>query len=97
MPPVTTTRIAAGGPAGDDVIKCQLKPVDAADYAAELTTDQIAELEGIFSAGVCDWSKPSVGDVEESILWPSLGGETPLVDEDGEPAPVGLVWRTARS
>ncbi len=97
MPPVTTTRIAAGGPASDDVIKCQTKNVDPADYTAALTADQLAELADVFPDGVCDWSKPSVGDVAESILWPSVGGESLLVDEDGQPAPVGLVWRTARS
>ena len=71
--------------------------MDAADYTAELGAEQVAQLEDVFPDGVCDWSKPSVGDVDHSILWPSLGGETSHVDENGEPAPVGLVWRTARS
>jgi hypothetical protein len=90
MPPVTTTRIAAGGPASDDVIKCQLKPVDPADYARVLSSDELAALADIFPDGVCDWTKPAVGDVDASILWPSLGS-------DGSGEPVGLVWRTARS
>jgi len=97
MPPVTTTRIAAGGPASDDVIKCRLKAVDPTDYAAALSAEQIAELQEIFPDGVCDWSKPSVGDVEASMIWPSLGGTAPYLDGAGEPAPVEVVWRVARS
>jgi len=97
LPPVTTTRIAAGGPASDDVIKCQRKPIDAADYASPLSGEQLAELAEIFPDGVCDWSKPSVGDVTSSILWPSLGDDVLRVDGDGEPDPIGLVWRVARS
>ena len=97
MPPVSTTRIAAGGPASDDVIKCHLKAVDPTDYTASLADEQVIELHEIFPDGVCDWSKPSVGDVESSIIWPSLGGAIPYLDEAGRPAPVGLVWRVARS
>lgn len=97
LPPVTTTRMAAGGPAADDVIKCQVKAVDPADYNLLITPAQIAELGTIFPGGVCDWSKPSVGDVGKSIIWPSLGGATPYLDEDGNAAPIGLVWRVARS
>jgi hypothetical protein len=97
IPRVTTPRIAAGGPMSDDVIKCQLKAVDPADYATALTSAQLAELADIFTTGVCDYTKPSVGDVERSILWPSVGGSTLLVDGENNPAPVGLQWRTARS
>jgi len=97
MPPVSTTRIAAGGPPSDDVIKCQRKPVDPTDYATALSAEQFADLAEIFPEGVCDWSKPSVGDVDRSLIWPSLGGEDPYLDEHGNAAPVELAWRVARS
>jgi hypothetical protein len=97
MPPVTTTRIAAGGPAADDNIKCQLKPIDAADYATSLKPGQLDALAAIFPTGVCDWSKPAAGDVTESLRWPTLGGAVPYLDGDGNPAPTGLVWRAVRS
>lgn len=54
-------RIAAGGPLAGDVLKCQLKPVDAADYRVTFDAAQLAQLRAIFPQGVCDWTKPSVG------------------------------------
>jgi len=42
-------------------MKCQLKPVDLADYAVTFSKAQKARLRKIFSGGVCDWSKPGVG------------------------------------
>lgn len=97
LPPVTTTRIAAGGPASDDVIKCQLKAVLAGDYTPALNAAQLTRMQALFPDGVCDWSKPAAGDVEHSLRWPSLGGETPYLDGDGNPAPMSLTWRVARS
>lgn len=86
----TGTRIVAGGPLADDVIKCSLKPVDPADYAVPVTESQLAELRRIFPDGVCDWSRPGVGEVERSMQWPSIGGERPT-------APRELRWTAARS
>ncbi|RNL67142.1 DUF6351 family protein [Zhongshania marina] len=47
--------------------KCQLRPVDAADYAANpLISDPdafAAQVRDIFPEGVCDYSKPGVGVV----------------------------------
>ncbi|MDH4322770.1 MAG: DUF6351 family protein [Betaproteobacteria bacterium] len=53
-------RIAAGGPRAGDILKCQLKPVKAADYAVAFNADEMARLRAIFPQGVCDWSKPGV-------------------------------------
>jgi hypothetical protein len=61
-------RIAAGGPVSHDVIKCQLKPLDQADYSLQFTADQWARLQAAFPTGVCDWSKPGVDQVP-SIPW----------------------------
>ena len=71
----TTTRIAAGGPSTDDVIKCQLAAPARADYPAAMTDAQFADLQAIFPNGVCDWSEPGVGETERSITWASVGGD----------------------
>lgn len=54
-------RLIAGAPVTNDLMKCQLKPVDMADYAVKFSKSQQAKLKKVFPGGVCDWSKPSVG------------------------------------
>lgn len=54
-------RLIAGAPLTNDVMKCQLKPVDMADYKVTFSKAQQAKLKKVFSGGVCDWSKPSEG------------------------------------
>jgi hypothetical protein len=68
-PPHADPRIAAGGPLTDDILKCPLKPVTAADYSRSLTDDQLQQLKSIFPAGVCDYSKPSVGQQVTRYTW----------------------------
>jgi hypothetical protein len=89
-----TPRTAAGGPVAEDIIKCSLKPINAADYPA--STD-IAALRRSFPNGVCDWTKPGVGETPRSRVWLSFGdGTTPpskpfelknVVARSGVPAP----------
>ncbi|WP_394825361.1 DUF6351 family protein [Pendulispora albinea] len=90
LPVTRTPRMVAGMPMSDDVIRCQLKPLDRRDYKAFMTDAQFAELRSIFPDGVCDWSKPAAGAVDRSMLWPSIGGANPH-----EPAP--LDYWVARS
>jgi hypothetical protein len=90
LPVTRTPRMVAGMPLSDDVLRCQLKPVDPADYASPPSEETLAELREIFPSGVCDWTKPAAGDVEKSLLWTSIGGETL------EP-PHALTWRVGRS
>ena len=54
-------RMVAGAPLTNDIIKCQLKPINYAEYKASFTDAQKARLKAIFPAGVCDFSKPGVG------------------------------------
>jgi hypothetical protein len=55
-------RIAAAGPWTDNVLKCQLKPLNRADYYGVTFTDQQWQrLEQVFPTGACDYSKPPVG------------------------------------
>ena len=61
FPYTTTPRIAAGGPATEDVMKCTLKPIDAKDYKTAPTADQMTKLAAAFPQGVCDYTKPGVG------------------------------------
>jgi hypothetical protein len=75
LPVTKTPRMVAGMPMTDDIIRCQLRPVDPADYAGKLSEAQVAEVRAIFPEGVCDFSKPAAEDVEHSLLYPSLGGE----------------------
>lgn len=53
-------RLVAGAPLADDVLKCELKPIDPRDYRVPFTPDELARLRRIFPGGVCDYSKPGV-------------------------------------
>ena len=52
--------VAGASVAQSNILKCQLKPIDAADYKVTLSREEKARLEKIFPEGVCDWSKPGV-------------------------------------
>jgi hypothetical protein len=54
-------RLVAGAPIANDIMKCQLRPVDMKDYKVPFTAAQTARLKAVFPDGVCDWSKPGVG------------------------------------
>lgn len=93
LPVTRTPRMVAGMPLRDDVLKCQLKEPVATDYTPALSTAQLAEVQAIFPAGVCDYSQPGVGALpagQHSLLWTSIGGAT-------LEAPHELKWRVARS
>lgn len=62
----------AGAPIALDIIKCQLKPIDPADYQVPFTDAQRARLAAIFPSGVCDWSKKGVKQVK-GRTWVSYG------------------------
>ncbi len=55
------TRLVAGGPVTNDVLKCQLKPLSRLDYKVSFTDAQWARLQNTFASGVCDYSKRGVG------------------------------------
>ncbi len=59
-PPHATPRLVAGAPLADDVLKCQLKAIDAKDYTAPFAADELQQLRQVFPGGVCDYSKPGV-------------------------------------
>jgi hypothetical protein len=58
----SSPRQVAGGPLAENILKCQLKPLNSADYAPLVfTSAQWARLQATFPDGVCDWSLPGVG------------------------------------
>ncbi|MDX1589639.1 MAG: DUF6351 family protein [Oleiphilaceae bacterium] len=91
LPVTSTPRMVAGMPPSGDVLRCQLKPVDAGDYRQSLSREQLAELEAVFPKGVCDYRRPAAFDVHKSMIWPSLGNGSESIE------PFELQWRASRS
>jgi hypothetical protein len=56
-------RLVAGAPLANDVLKCQLKPLNFGEYKVAFTDDQKTRMKKLFATGVCDFSKPGVGQV----------------------------------
>ena len=54
-------RMIAGAGLTNDVLKCQLKKIDYAEYKVSFNEAQKARLAAIFPTGVCDFSKQGVG------------------------------------
>jgi hypothetical protein len=50
------------------VLKCQLKPLNPADYPVTFTPAQWQELQQAFPLGVCDYSRPGV-DQQPTVPW----------------------------
>ena len=62
-------RIVAGAPLASDVLKCTLKPVDPSDFSVSLSAEQLDALQQIFGEGVCDYSRPGIGQVPLAGTW----------------------------
>jgi hypothetical protein len=74
-------RQAAGGPLAENILKCQLKPLVFSDYTGiTFTGAQQARLNAVFPNGVCDWSKPGVGqqDPVGPLIYTAGPGGVPL-------------------
>ena len=75
----------------ENILKCQLKPLDSADYLpATLNTAQLARMDVAFPGGVCDWSRPGIGqqDPVSPLTFTAGPGGVPL-----PPEPVSVVSR----
>ncbi len=58
----SSPRQVAGGPLAENILKCQLKPLNSVDYAPLVfSSAQWARLQATFPDGVCDWSEKGVG------------------------------------
>lgn len=81
FPVHSNVRVEAGGPLSGEIMKCRLKAVRAADYGVSFTADELARLKAIFPEGVCDWSKPGVGQKKLKDTWlsfPEAGKARPM-------------------
>jgi len=77
----STARIEAGMPFTDDVIKCNLKPLQRSSYFPILFSDaQWARLQATFPTGVCDYSQWGVDRVPTVpwLMYESGPGGQPL-------------------
>jgi hypothetical protein len=79
-----TPRSVADGPKTGDVNKCQLKPPAREDYPLTFTDADFARLQEIFPNGVCDWSKPGVGQ-QGAIPWMTYQRRSGKVVYGGRP------------
>ncbi|RJG06106.1 hypothetical protein D3870_08895 [Noviherbaspirillum cavernae] len=73
--PHASPRQTAGGPRSEDILKCQLRPLNAADYAPQIISGiHLARLQAVFPDGVCDWLKPGVGQQAPASSMTFSGG-----------------------
>ena len=83
LKPSLSPRQVDGGPRAEDVLKCRPKPLAQSDYpVASLSAGQFAHLQAVLPAGVCDWSKPGVGQqvVVSPLTFKAGPGGQPLGD-----------------
>jgi len=78
-------RQVAGGPLAENILKCQLKPLNALDYVSVqnpggVSPSQLDRLAAVFTGGVCDWSQPGVGQqaAQSPLTFVAGPGGTPL-------------------
>jgi hypothetical protein len=78
----SSPRQVAGGPLSENVLKCALKPLDFAAYAPTgFTGAQQVRLMAVFPDGVCDWTKPGIGQQ------PAVSPQTYEAGPGGVPLP----------
>ncbi len=65
-------RAQSGASIASDKLKCQLKPVSAADYTVSVDVQALARLKAAFPEGVCDWRRQGVGQ-RKVLAYPSVG------------------------
>jgi hypothetical protein len=83
--PYGTPRFGAGEPSTDDVLKCQLKPLQRTDYPVTFTADQWKRLKQAFPAGVCNYGKSGVDQTVETVPWLTYQDATGHVIYGGVP------------
>jgi len=62
LPKHASPRQVAGGPLAENILKCELKPLNPVDYAPlAFSSAQLGRLHAVFPDGVCDWDEAGVG------------------------------------
>lgn len=89
FPASSYPRFEAGEPLTGRVMQCQLKPVNAADYAGYAARNpgwtgaareaDLARLALVFPEGVCDYGKPGLGEQPLAGTWLRTTGLNQLV------------------
>ncbi|MET9001002.1 DUF6351 family protein [Amycolatopsis sp. NPDC004169] len=74
-PVAADTRMVAGESLALDVLKCRLQPLDFRDYPVTFTAAERKRLRAAFPDGVCDYSRPGVGQRAPIGTWLSYGDE----------------------
>ena len=72
-PAYQTPRQVAGAPLENDIVSCQLRSVDPADYGVTIAEEQMAQLREVFADGVCDWSRGDISAAHHQGTWTSFG------------------------
>lgn len=67
LPSWTFPRQVAGGPVAANVLKCALQSPSRETYRVAFSDAQWRRLETVFESGVCDWSKPGVGQAGVTV------------------------------
>lgn len=75
FPVGTNPREVAGEGTAMNVAKCALKPLNFASYGVSFTATEKAQLKAAFPTGVCDYSRPGVGQRRPIGDWLSYGDE----------------------
>jgi len=66
--PDGSPRVTAGAPLSDDVLECQLAPLDRASYGVQFTDAQWARMAATFPTGACDYTKAGRGQ-QSTVAW----------------------------
>jgi hypothetical protein len=73
LPPLAQThygspRTVAGAFETDDVNACALRPLRRYEHPVQFTDAQWTQMQALFPTGVCDWSRPGIGQ-QPTIPW----------------------------
>jgi hypothetical protein len=106
FPYYSAPRIAAGGPFTNDNLKCQLRPIDPAEYGGTLSPADLELLAATFPDGVCDFKRPGIEQQPAAGGWYSyadgpggrpLGAEPASTPVSSAPPASGALQPQART
>ncbi|GAB2520992.1 DUF6351 family protein [Nocardia heshunensis] len=73
FPAGTDPRQQAGEPQHESILKCALRPLDFAAYPVPFTAAQQDRLHRVFPTGVCDYTRPGIGQERPPRAWIDYG------------------------